>query len=148
MALAATNQNRHSDGGARTTHRGLALRQVLGGESSVGAGACHGRSRCKLSFLLLLLAALEDSIACDRKWSPGDQHKGKEWWPLRDQELTCWCCYRCISRVWRRSAAAAQISPCPPKVQEALQTDAFQFEIRYLLEKHKRDHATEPMNLD
>ena len=40
------------------------------------------------------------------------------------------------------------MGPCPPKVEEALQTDEFQFEIRYLLEKHKLDHATEKMNLD
>ena len=40
------------------------------------------------------------------------------------------------------------MGPRPPKVEEALQTDEFQFEVRYLLEKHKLDHATEKMNLD
>ena len=92
--------------------------------------------------------AYDTCIACDRNLSPEYHRKGKEWWPLRDQELTRWCCYRCISRTWRRSAAAARMGPCPPKVEEALQTDEFQFEIRYLLEKHKLDHATEKMNLD
>ena len=92
--------------------------------------------------------AYDTCIACDRKWSSDDQRKEKEWWRLRDQELTRWCCYRCISTAWRRSAAAARIGPCPPKVEEALQTDEFQFDIRYLLEKHKLDHATEKMNLD
>ena len=37
---------------------------------------------------------------------------------------------------------------CPPMVEEALQTDEFQCDMRYALEKHKRDHAKEPMNLD
>ena len=94
--------------------------------------------------------AYDTCIACDRKWSSDDQRKEKEWWRLRDQELTRWCCYRCISTAWRRSAAAARIGegPCPPKGEEALQTDEFQFDIRYLLEKHKLDHATEKMNLD
>ena len=40
------------------------------------------------------------------------------------------------------------MGPCPPKVDEALQTNAFQFEIRYLLEKHKLDYPTEAMALD
>ena len=40
------------------------------------------------------------------------------------------------------------MGPCPPQVEEALQTDGFQFEIRYVLEKHKLDHATENMNLN
>ena len=55
---------------------------------------------------------------------------------------------RCISRAWRRSAAAARIGPCPPRVEEALQTEEFQFEIRYLLEKHIGDYDTEPMDVD
>ena len=92
--------------------------------------------------------AYDTCIECERRWCPEDERKGHEWWRLRDREVTRWCCYRCISRAWRRSAAAARMGPCPPKVEEALQTDEFQFEIRYLLEKHKLDHATEKMNLD
>ena len=71
----------------------------------------------------------------------------RKWWPLRGQELARWCCYRCISRAWRRSAAAARPGyscPCPANVEEALQTAEFQLDIRYVLEKHKRDYATEP----
>ena len=85
-------------------------------------------------------------IACERHWSPEDERKGHEWWRLRDREVARWCCYRCISRAWRRSAAAARIGPCPPRVEEALQTEEFQIEIRYLLEKHIGDYATEPMD--
>ena len=89
--------------------------------------------------------AYDTCIACDRKWSPEDERKGKEWWRLRDREVTRWCCYRCISRAWRRSAAAANIGPCPQSVEEALQKEEFQAEIRYLLETHKRYHATAAM---
>ena len=78
-------------------------------------------------------------IACDRQWSQDDR-KGHEWWPLHDQDIQRWCCYRCISRAWRNSKSAANIGPCPPTVAEALQTDEFQNEIRYLLEQHKKDY--------
>ena len=89
-------------------------------------------------------------IVCDRQWSQDDR-KGKDWWPLRDQEIQRWCCYRCISRAWRNSRPAANVGPCPPTIAEALQTDEFQIEIRYLLAQHKKDYGisgTQPMNLD
>ena len=90
--------------------------------------------------------AYDTCIGCYQTWSPTDERKGKEWWPLRDQEIKRWCCYRCISRAWRRSAAASRPGyscGCPANVEEALQTAEFQLDIRYLLEKHKRDYATE-----
>ena len=93
--------------------------------------------------------AYDTCIACDRKWSPEDHRQGKEWWPLRDQEIKRWCCYRCISRAWRRSAAASRPGyscACPANVEEALQTAEFQLGIRYFLEKHRRDYATEPVH--
>ena len=92
--------------------------------------------------------AYDTCIGCYRTWPPEGRRKGKGWWPVCDKEIQRWCCYLCISSLWRQSAAAARIGPCPPKVVEALQTDAFQFEIRYLLEQHKPDHATEDMHLD
>ena len=87
-------------------------------------------------------------IACPRHWCQEDKRKGHEWWRLRDGEVTRWLCYRCISRAWRKSGAAARIGPCTPKVEEALQTDEFQSEIHYLLKKHICDYALEPMDVD
>ena len=94
-------------------------------------------------------------IACDRQWSHNDR-KGKDWWPLRDQEIQRWCCYRCISRAWRKSVRASDVGPCPPTIEvaladRALQTDEFQIEIRYLLAQHKKEHGidgAQPMDLD
>ena len=91
--------------------------------------------------------AYDSCIGCSRRWSPTDTRKGNEWWPLRDQDIQPCCCYRCISRAWLRAAAAARPGyscPCPANVEEALQTIEFQLDIRYLLEKHKWDYATEP----
>ena len=91
--------------------------------------------------------AYDTCIGCYRTWSPADARKGKEWWPLHDQEIQRWCCYRCISRAWRRSAAAARPGyscPCPANAQETLQTAEFQLGLRYFLQTHKRDYATAP----
>ena len=89
-------------------------------------------------------------IACDRQWSQDDR-RGHEWWPLKDQEIQRWCCYRCINRAWRKSSAAAKQEECPPPIETILQKDEFWFEIRYLLTQHKKEHGTsdtQPMDLD
>ena len=82
-------------------------------------------------------------IACERHWSPEDQRKGYEWWRLRDREVTRWCCYRCIRRLWRKAGVATEIGPCPENVEDILQRKEFQNEISYLLKKHIHEHATE-----
>ena len=91
MALAATNRNRHSGRGAHTTHRGLALRQALGGVSSVSAGACRGRSRRRPSFLLPLLAAL----GRQRGWC----------WTRRCARALRWMAWLPSLGAWRRRRA-------------------------------------------
>ena len=91
--------------------------------------------------------AYDSCIGCSRRWSPTDTRKGNEWWPLRDQDIQRWCCYRCISRAWRHAAPAGKpgySGSCASHIEEALRTIEFQNEIRYILNKHKWDCATEP----
>ena len=91
--------------------------------------------------------AFNTCVGCYRTWSPTDERKGKEWWPLRDQDIQRWCCYRCINRLWRQSAAAPRpgyySDKCYVSVDEILQTAEFQHDLRNLLEMHKREYSTE-----
>ena len=92
--------------------------------------------------------AYDSCIGCDRHWDPNDQRKGHVWWPLRDQEVQRWCCYRCIEQIWHKSGSAADIGPCAQIVADTLQKQEFYDEIRHLLEMHKLRTATEPISMD
>ena len=118
-------------------HRGTITQQPYG--SGVQLFVCTG-----MSF------SYSNCIACDRQWSQDDR-RGHEWWPLKDQEIQRWCCYRCINRAWRKSSAAAKQEECPPPIEDIFQKDEFWFEIRYLLTLHKKEHGTsdtQQMDLD
>ena len=135
---ADSNNDNNSNPNIDFKHRGTITQQPFGS----GVQLLSVCTEMSFSFV--------NCIACDRQWSQEDR-KGKDWWPLRDQEIQRWCCYRCINRAWRNSRPAANVGPCPPTIAEALQTDEFQIEIRYLLAQHKKDYGisgTQPMNLD
>ena len=87
-------------------------------------------------------------IACERRWLPEDDRKGYGWYRLRDQEVTLWICYRCITRMWQKAAVAARIGPCPTNLEKALQTQEFEIDVQDLLKKHKSEHDTESMDDD
>ena len=93
--------------------------------------------------------AYDSCIACERRWAPADQRKEHEWRKVYDHEVARWCCYRCVNIMWRKSASAADIRELSHSAAEKLQTQAFQDELRWQLELHKRKHATdEPMSMD
>ena len=87
-------------------------------------------------------------IGCMREWSKEDKREGHEWWPLRSQQGQRWLCHTCVKRAWRKAEPAANIGSCPEQVKDALQTQEFQTYLRYILEKHFADWATEQMELD
>ena len=79
-------------------------------------------------------------IECDRQWNSEDAKAGK-WYNVEDWDVARWLCYRCSSRMWRKTQWASTHSDAD--LDHKLRTSEFKSDIQKSLSDHKILHPHE-----